>query len=507
MHRGHPSQPATAASVTRDISAFWLIAMGVLAGVVFPLTSLLAAKQNADGILPALMSTQKLTWYYWDQDRFLNLLPALAWPIPDVEWNLRLQVFLRAFFSFLAPLGILYFFSQSRRLLIPAVALANCIMGLSFAWPALFNLYVECNPFGTSMTLLALALFTLRRGEGRIGWLLLSVLIGTVAYATNIALLAMSLPLIGLSWVTGTLPRKQAFTFLLINIASIVLAYLHSKHFGSGLTPINELAISWEAIKAGYQSVAANVSTAALLVLSVCAMAWGIYAKAPHRYAIVLLVLGSAALVGVLSCSIWPQINTYHIRYYIVFLIAIVAADSYLIVHGLLSLRKLPIPVLPVAAGLLCVEIFIGLHGFSSNYSKLVDNMWLPRSQAVAQTAHAQHAQLIIGDYWEAWPAAFEANALFPQWKNRYAQTYGASWRAAILSARIQRIAGQHGIRALCMKNDLAFCQSMTTMAMHVQATIVPGTVQDITVAGVPMLLMNVTLASFDSLRTTPTTH
>src|ERR1019366_9076373 len=32
---------------------------------------------DADSVLPAIMSVEKLTWYYWGQDRFRNLLPFL----------------------------------------------------------------------------------------------------------------------------------------------------------------------------------------------------------------------------------------------------------------------------------------------------------------------------------------------------------------------------------------------------------------------------------------------
>jgi len=106
---GIPS-PKTLLHNRRDVA--FLIAVAILAGLTFPLTTILAGTQNADGVITALISTQKLTWYFWGQDRFLNFIPALAMPIVDVEWNLRFQIFLRTFFAFLAPLGVLYFFSQ-----------------------------------------------------------------------------------------------------------------------------------------------------------------------------------------------------------------------------------------------------------------------------------------------------------------------------------------------------------------------------------------------------------
>ena len=86
-----------------------IILSGIVAGAILPLTHALAGYQDGDGILTSLISTQKLTWYVWGQDRLLNFIPALASPFSDVETNLRVQVFLRSFFAYLAPLGILVF--------------------------------------------------------------------------------------------------------------------------------------------------------------------------------------------------------------------------------------------------------------------------------------------------------------------------------------------------------------------------------------------------------------
>jgi hypothetical protein len=64
---------------------------------------------DGDSLLPAIMSVQKLTWYYWDQDRFGNLLPFLASPLRPISLNFHVQVILRnvcAFLSLLFVLGL-----------------------------------------------------------------------------------------------------------------------------------------------------------------------------------------------------------------------------------------------------------------------------------------------------------------------------------------------------------------------------------------------------------------
>ena len=53
--------------------------------------------QQADNLLPAFFSTDHLTWFYWSQSRFGNIVPVLAFPIQDIRLNLIFQVFLRVF--------------------------------------------------------------------------------------------------------------------------------------------------------------------------------------------------------------------------------------------------------------------------------------------------------------------------------------------------------------------------------------------------------------------------
>ena len=59
--------------------------------------------QNADDLLPALISTQKLTFYFWGQDRFANLLPALTMWIGAPARNAEGQVVLRIVTGLVAP--------------------------------------------------------------------------------------------------------------------------------------------------------------------------------------------------------------------------------------------------------------------------------------------------------------------------------------------------------------------------------------------------------------------
>ena len=52
-------------------------------------------EQHADSLLPAIISTDHMTWFYWGNTRFGNVGPLLALPIQDIRLNLIFQVCLR----------------------------------------------------------------------------------------------------------------------------------------------------------------------------------------------------------------------------------------------------------------------------------------------------------------------------------------------------------------------------------------------------------------------------
>jgi hypothetical protein len=487
-------------STTHDHGFAWIIALGVIAGLIIPMTGLLAGSQNSDGVLPGLISTQKLTWYFWGQDRLLNFIPAIASPIADVEWNLRVQIFLRASLAFLAPAGLLYFFNQSPRFIAFAIVLANFLIAMTFGSQALFNLYVENNPFGTSLVLLALSLATLRRGDTRMRWVLASLLMGFFAYATNFALLAISFPVIIIAFLTQTLPRKQLLVFFSMNVLCVILAYEHSKHFGYGKTPFNQLSISRHAVFAGYLSVAENVSWISLLILGLFAAIFGWLARSLHFLPALLVMAASVALIGVLSCSTWTQINDHHIRYYITFVISFISATSYLFsasMYPFLRSRSLDIPF---SATLLFVELATKFHGISPDYAQLIDTPWRSRSRAVAEAAVANKAQLIVGGFWDVWPAVFDSIALSSD-----SDVYGAAPRADVLTSRIQRLArDEHGIRAICFHTTITACEDDASSGLHVQASVVPGSANRITVVDRQMLLVTMALPPPAAAKPTP---
>ena len=483
--------PKTLLHNRRDVA--FLIAVAILAGLTFPLTTILAGTQNADGVITALISTQKLTWYFWGQDRFLNFIPALAMPIVDVEWNLRFQIFLRTFFAFLAPLGVLYFFSQSVRFLTFCVVLTNCLLVLTLGSSAVFNLYVVHNPFGTSLVLFVLSLVLSRSGQRQIVWQLAALAIGFLAYATNIALLVIALPLIATAFCFALLPRPQLLRFFIINLLCIALAYLHSRLYGMGATPAGS-SVSWQSIHSGYAAVASNISYGGWGIVAITAISCGVYSSKRDWLVSVLIVFGCVALIGVLSCSVWVQLNGYDIRYFLIFLLVGMACFSYLLCRAASRVVLDQRFAFGSLAIVLAVTWFVGLHGLSRSYTELVSPPFRGFASDVAATAIDNRAQLLIGDYWQVWPIVFEAHI---QNNNRSDQlpVYGAAWRGDVLRKRILRLSWRkRGIQALCLLDSVDACSRTGAEALHTAMSVIPGSVRAVTVASKRMLLMTVTL-------------
>ena len=135
------------------------LAVGSLfVAALFTWSAAFCNRHSADSLLPTLISTQKLAWYYWGQNRLGNLLPLLTSPISDVDVNLRTQVFLRALCAVLGPM---FFVLVARPCAPVLVVYAGVLMALLLvATPNLnflFSYAVDGQPYGTSLAVMVAA--------------------------------------------------------------------------------------------------------------------------------------------------------------------------------------------------------------------------------------------------------------------------------------------------------------------------------------------------------------
>lgn len=467
----------------------FLVLSALLAGILFPLTGALAGIQDGDGILTSLISTQRVTWYFWGQDRLLNLFPALASPLHNVEWNLHFQIFLRSFCAYLAPLGVLVFLDRTPRVLAVSVALTNIILIVCASHYMQFNIYVQHNTFGISLVAFAIAYLIAHSSMHRVlVWLCVGALC-TLAYATNYALLIYSLPVVAGFGIVRWRQWRLYAPFLVVNIIAVGLAHFHARAFGESQTELGT-HVSLDAILLSIETVRQNVNMV-LLGLAALAGAVCFFVRRDNRWLEYLGVLAIVvAMFMVLASTVWVQMNLYNARYFITCSIVLVALISYSLTITLLSNER--------SAYGLCVlgltgVVFTSFMGFQDNYRELVGATWRATSLEVARVAEESQAVLIVGDFWDVWPAVYDAALLRPKHET---PVYGAAFRGHPMQHKVLaelRKPGEHV--ALCFHATSEACLNEIVNSLQLRDVKLQVDGQEsVVVAGRSLLKLKVSL-------------
>ncbi|RMQ30133.1 hypothetical protein ALQ07_01252 [Pseudomonas syringae pv. actinidiae] len=428
-----------------------IILSGVIAGAILPLTQALAGFQDGDGILTSLMSTQKLTWYFWGQDRLLNFIPALASPFTDVETNLRVQVFFRSMFAYLSPLGILIFFNRSPKFLLVAIAITNIILLACLSQYAQFNFYVQHNTFGTSLVMLASAYALTYSGLPKAAIAVIALFVCSVAYATNYALLTYAIPVIFLLGVLRWPAWKRYLSFFVINCLAVLIARYHSQTYGVAPTDLG-LSISFQAVIDALHIIYQNLDLGAfLLLLAITFICYQISAE--KKFIELSGVLCVAfAIVVLLANTLWVQMNLHNVRYFLTSELIIASVFGFVITRALILGQYKYALFIPGLALVYCV--FVPLGGFTATYNELVGAPWRANSKAVAKLAVDESAEVIAGSFWDVWPAVFETKHL-----QRTLPVYGAAFRGGVLRDDFLKTTKDKGeFTVLCFFDTTELC-------------------------------------------------
>ncbi|MCF5028156.1 hypothetical protein [Pseudomonas syringae] len=428
-----------------------IVMSGVIAGAIFPLTQALAGFQDGDGILTSLMSTQKLTWYFWGQDRLLNFIPALASPFTDVETNLRVQVFFRSLFAYLSPLGILIFFNRSPKFLLVAIAITNVILLACLSQYAHFNFYVQHNTFGTSLVMLAFAYALTYSKLPKPVIAAIALFVCSVAYATNYALLTYAIPAIFLLGVLRWPSWKRYLSFFVINCLAVLIARYHSQTYGVAPTELG-LLISLQAVIDALHVIYQNLKLGAfLLFLAITFVCYQISAEKKFLELSGVLCV-AFAIVVLLANTLWVQMNLHNIRYFLTSELIIASVFGFVITRTLMLGRYKYALLIPGLALVYCV--FFPLGGFTATYKELVGAPWRSNSSAVANVAVKEKAEVIAGAFWDVWPAVFETKHLQPD-----LPVYGAAFRGGVLRDDfLATTKGKGEFTALCFFDTTELC-------------------------------------------------
>lgn len=479
---------------------FWVVLSGVVAGLILPLTNALAGRQDGDGLLTALISTRRLTWYFWEQDRFLNFIPALAALFRDPEINLHVQVFLRACFTYLAPLGILVFFTRSTRTLLIGIALANAILIACLPFYGWFNLYVQHNPFGTSLVLFALAYLLMSHASA--SKLVVAGVLCLLAYATNLALLVFTGPFLFLMMLVRKEERLRIFCFGLLNGAAIIGAFVHSKRMKLhatefGIAPSLDGLVQTARILYGLLNTPVFLALLALSLFCLASLPLVRERKRALMLTLSVPLLSAAIMAVVLSIAVWVRINGFNVRYFLTAEIAVATVMAYVIASRLQATSLGDKRIGAMIALIYAVLVFGPMGGFSSTYQELVSEDRRVQTKAAGKLAVQERSTLIIGDFWDVWPVVYETQRL-RYGAERPLPIYGAAQRGSILAREFRALAaGGEPQHALCFFASVDPCVSEARAWLQIPADtrLEIDAVQTLTAAD--KALLNITFRMF----------
>jgi hypothetical protein len=425
---------------------------------------------DSDSLVPVLMSLQRWTPFYWEQNRFGSLLPLLAIPVHGPYHNLLVQVGLRL-------LAVVLSFFLLARLVVPRAywpAVGAATFALYVAGKGQYaHCFLQMQPYpqAAALGLGGLAALGDCRRIGRIG---AGVLLIGLAFWISPSILFWLFSLMALRWVLGMereaagaekgphprplsrLPppfprergekRQKRFSRFFLSPLSrwgrggsrergggeglfrrllpfallctaFVASVLVTRYFAPwaatdlGVAKVSTWPHAWAALAVGLAKFLGVPLALAAAVLAGCAAAARRSARARLAAAVGLCLLAPAAAeLLALGTSSWVHLNDLTIRF---------------LCCGLLSAGM----ALPALAAVVLLEGRPGWQRIANAvaFAALVPVVFLrfgPPSPAAARAAFDRHVgpaapalvaagcTHVLGSYWRVWPAALRADQI-----------------------------------------------------------------------------------------------
>ena len=441
--------------------------------------------QNADGLLQTIMSLQHLTIFFWDQNRFANLLPLLASPITDPTANAQLQLAARVTLGLAAPLLFCVPVVQNGDYLrVGRITLLATGLALAFA-PHRFihEWFIEASPYGTSFALAGIALLLFDLARSRMGYSaaalrVAGLLLTITAYMVNASLVLFAVPLFALLATVRVSPLAVEF-----GVASAVGGVVTAAAANSSEAP--QIAIHFGETFIGLTYYLGEFSRkpgfflGAMLAIFLLSVVIGKALKWPDRdgllgYGAILMATFTVGFAAI-SLSSWVIANDLHPRYLVP--LYILAASL-----GALSIENVVCCITRItfrsrAALCLCVAV-LGLSGIRSlprvpSDDGIVD----PSIRLTAAAAASELTRLkldgIAGDYWTVWPAIFLAEQQAHDLGHEPRQIFGASYRGDVRRYALQtHLLTEGNLAFACLDVLEAQCRALVEQVAGLPLTV-----------------------------------
>jgi hypothetical protein len=405
----------------------WALAAGLLAAALLLDLGDLHRLQQGDSLLPVLVSLQRWTPFYWDQERFGMLLPLLALPVRDPLWNLLLQHGLMALVGLAAVVLLARHVLGGRDWpLAGALAAGSLLLAAPPAWR--FEWLVD-QPYGLSLSLAlsGLALAEPVEGRRRPARLAAAVLLVLLAHWVNAAAGAVLLPLALAREVADRLegePRRALSARLLVDGALLLLGLAvghlllrlepvldgHPLRLALTLLPPGEWPEAWAAVAArAWREAGAWPAW----ILGMAGAGLALLARPAHRAELPGALRRAGALLGaalawfaLAGALAWVKENAWHWRYLAPAAVMLHLAAASLLAEPLSRSRRATGPLLAAAVALVPVAALL-VSGPPSLARVRADLEGLAGGRGTA--ALEAGCDLVAGSYWSVWPAVYQA--------------------------------------------------------------------------------------------------
>ncbi len=426
---------------------------------------------NADSLLYALISTEELTFYYWGQDRLANLVPAIAWPVQQIEWNFLLQTAILAT-SFFALVGCFVWFHATRSdrpTSWPAITVSAAITGaLTLALLSRQAVYdfVLVQQYALSMLLFLVGIHWVT-GEG-----VAARVLGAVGILAGVLVIPSTVALAPVAAVIRRGPGiwKRTVVALVVSGVAFVIGTITPRLIYDGITSAEYYDdFSIARLRAGYRRTLDSIADSvllwpAVLVGLVCVIILVLRRSRfdpALRRAYALCPVIAVVWVSVFSANRWIEINDFKFRYHFTAYAAglfVMAGAVTEMVRAVTHRQVAPtFESTPAISGLsrLVVPVSTVVIAVSIAGGATVAVPAIEKGKEDATVARRYDVELLVGDYWRVWPAMFADRV-------DGGDALTVSFRSDPLMERIWEVSGSStSVGVLCVDGDPAACLDM----------------------------------------------
>jgi hypothetical protein len=394
--------------------------------------------QNGDSLIFVIASLKKLTWYFWGQDRLLNLIPALTMFISDPQSNLEVQLLLRALFSVVAPLGFAMFLWRGfTSAAILTTLTVTVLIVLGFNRRTGFTWFLDGSPYSQSLfcaglgTLLWIR-YTEFGGILRIICAALAPVLILTAYCLNIGLglFAFFFFLFYFVFHVEKVLDPAELQLMVLHAFGIIFSIFHAQSFGMSTDFATDpgVALSASALAKGVAVILDETTflkfvwvIAGLLLLTLYLSK----AARPHSRREAVLICAAIATIVLTSQLKHVHMNDFETRYSVVPILALITTAVAVIFEmmcylasrwrvadrvqssGLKVLSLAEVGGLAVTGLLAACVTYLALGGIERNRT-FIGKTWESDARQIAAYSFHTNSNVLVGEYWTIWVALYE---------------------------------------------------------------------------------------------------